>query len=99
MLDWLNNLFCVWLVISDLCLFHLIALLSPVANCSKSVLSFSVDKVTTGTYNFLSFILNVTFVGLLITATAESASGSASLVAWLVNTKFSDHVKYDLFRC
>ena len=32
-------------------------------------------------------------------ATAESASGSASLVSLLVNKKFSDHVKYDLFHC
>ena len=37
----------------------------------------------------MSVILNVAFVGLLIAATA----GSASLVALLVNTQFSDHVK------
>ena len=77
----------------DLYLFHLIVLLNPVLNCSKSVFSFSVDKVTTGTYSFTSVILNVAFVGLLIAATARSASGSASLVALLVNTQFSDHVK------
>ena len=49
--------------------------------------------MATGTYNFVSFILNVTFVGLLTAATAGSASGSASLVALLVITQFSDQVK------
>ena len=49
-------------------------------------MSFSVDKVTTGTDNFVSVILNIAFVGLSIEATAGSASGSASLVALLVNT-------------
>ena len=44
MLDQLNNLVVI------LCL--IIVLLNPVLNCSKIVLSFSVDKVTTGTYNF-----------------------------------------------
>ena len=85
--------FWVWLVISDLYLFHLIVLLNPVLNCSKSVLSFSVNKVTTGTYSFTSVILNVAFVGLLIAATAGSTLGSASLVALLVNMQFLDHVK------
>ena len=41
----------------------MIVLLNPVLNCFKSVLSFSFDKVTTGTYNFTSVILNVPFVG------------------------------------
>ena len=49
--------------------------------------------MTTGTYNFVSFVLKVAFVGLLIPATAGSASGSASLVALLVITQFSDQVK------
>ena len=52
-----------------------------------------VDKLTTGTYNFVSFILDVAFDGLLTAATAESASGSAPLVALLIITQFSDHVK------
>ena len=46
-----------------------------------------------GTYNFVSFNLNVAFVGLLTAATAGSASGSASLVALLVIAQFSDQVK------
>ena len=83
-------LFCVWLVISDPYLFNLIVLLNPFVNFSKSVLSFLVDKVTTGTYSCVSVILNVAFVGLLTAATAGSASGSASLVAFLVITQFSD---------
>ena len=49
--------------------------------------------MTTATYSFVSFILNVAFVGLLTAATARSESGSASLVALLVITQFSDQVK------
>ena len=45
-----------WIVICDLYLFHFIVLLNPDFNCSKGLLSFSVDKVTTGTYNFVSVI-------------------------------------------
>ena len=48
----------------------MIVILNPVFNCSKSLLSLSVDKVTTGTHSFVSFILNVAFVGLLIAFTA-----------------------------
>ena len=44
----------------------------------------------------MSFILNVEFVGLLTTATAGSASGSASLVALLVITQFLGQVKIRL---
>ena len=56
-------------------------------------MSFLADRVTTGTYIFVSSILNVSFVGLLISATAVSVSGSASLVELLVITKFSDQVR------
>ena len=41
----------------------------------------------------MSFILKVVYVGLLIPATAGSASGSVSLVALVVITQFSDQVK------
>ena len=37
--------------------------LNPDFSCSKKLLSFSVDKVTTDTYNFVSVILNVAFDG------------------------------------
>ena len=49
--------------------------------------------MATGRYNFVSIILNVAFVGLLISTTEGSASGLASLAALLVITKFSDQVK------
>ena len=55
-----------WIVICNLYLFHLIVLLNPDFNCSKSFLSFSVDKVTTGTYNFVSVIWNSYPVGATI---------------------------------
>ena len=64
--------------------------MNTVFNCSKSLLSSSLDKATTGTYNLVSVILNVASVGLLITATAGSASGPASHVALLAITQFSD---------
>ena len=66
--------------------------LNPVFNCSKRLLSSSPEKVTTGTCNLQSVILKTAFVGLLIPATAGSASGSTSLAAFLVNTQFSDQV-------
>ena len=56
-------------------------------------MSFSADIVATRTYSLQSVILKVTFVGLLIPATGGSASRSASLVALLVITQFSDQVK------
>ena len=71
----------------------MIVLLNPVFNCSKSLLSFSADKVTTGTYNLQSVILKTTFVGLLIPVTGGSASGSVYLAALLVITQFSDQVR------
>ena len=46
------------IVICDLYLFHYTVLLNPDSNCSKSFLSFSFDKVTTGTYNFEFVIWN-----------------------------------------
>ena len=49
--------------------------------------------MTTRTYNFVSFILNVEFVGLLTAATAGFTTGSAPLVAFLVTTQFSDQIK------
>ena len=38
-------------------------LLNPVFNCFNNLLSFSADKATTETYNFVSFTLNVALVG------------------------------------
>ena len=50
---------------------NLTVLLNLVFNCCNNLFSSSVNKVTTGTYNFVSVILEVTFVELLTTATAE----------------------------
>ena len=47
-------------------LFHFIDLLNPDFNCSNNLLSFSTDKVTTGTYNLQSVISNFALVGKLI---------------------------------
>ena len=85
------------LVIYDLYLFHLIVLLNPVFDWSNNLLSSSVDKVIAPTYNFVSVIVNVAPVGLLISANAESSSGSSFLVALLVITQSLDQVKINLF--
>ena len=58
--------------IPDLYLFHLIVLLNLVFNFFNNLLSFSVDNVTTGIYNYVAAILKVAFVGLLISATQLS---------------------------
>ena len=44
-------------------LLYFTVLLNPDFNCSKSFLSFSVDKLTTGTYNFVSVIWNSNPIG------------------------------------
>ena len=56
-------LFLGWIFICDLYFFHLIVLLNPDFNCSKRFISFSFDKVTTDTYNFVSVISNIAFSG------------------------------------
>ena len=53
-------------------LFHFIVLLNPDFNCSNNLLSFSVDKVTTGTYNLHSVVSNFASVGELIAAAGGS---------------------------
>ena len=49
-------------------LFHFTYHLNPDFNCSNNLLSFSTDKVTTGTYNLQSGISNFALVGELIAA-------------------------------
>ena len=49
--------------------------------------------MSTGTYNFMSVILNIAVVGLITAATAGSASGPASLAALVVIKQFSYLVK------
>ena len=70
----------VCLFISHLYWFYLLVLLNPVFNCSKSLLKSPVDKVTSGTHSFVSFLLNVAFVKASIpflTCTGGSALGLA----------------------
>ena len=81
-------LFLVCLVISDLNLFHLIVFLNPVFDCPKTLLLSLVDKVTTGTYSFVSILLKFAIAGLLTAATEGSASGSGSLGALFVLQNF-----------
>ena len=50
-------------VICDLYLFHIISLLNPDFKLVNNLISSSLDKVTTGTYNLQSFIANVAPVG------------------------------------
>ena len=83
----------VCLSVSDLYLFHLVVLLNSVFNCSNNLLSSSVNKVTIGTYSFVSFVLNVVLVGALISSTAASALGSPVYVIIAVKTQFTDLVK------
>ena len=84
-----------WLDISDLHLFHLIVFLNPSFNCSKGLLSSSVDKVTTGTSSFVSVILNDAFIGDLIAGLAGLctcvATGACGIIS--VKIQFSYHVK------
>ena len=88
-------MFLVWLVISDLYLFHLIILLNTGFSCSKVFLSFSIDKVTTGTQNFVSVILNVAFIGAFIAGIAGlfPCVATAACVVISVKTQLLDEVK------
>ena len=67
--------------------------MNPVFICFNNLLLFSVDKVTTGTYNFVLVILSVAFVGLLSSTTWRLASGLSSHYTLFVTTQFSDHAK------
>ena len=75
------------MVSCDLYLFHFIVLLNPDFNCSKSFISFSFDKVTTGTYNFVSVILNSNKIG----ATIAGLAAASTVIS--AKTQFLDHVK------
>ena len=80
-----------WTVICDMYLFHFIVLLNPDFSCCKSFVSFSFDKVTIGTYGFVSFVSNSNQVG------ATIAGGSllfpASLAVISAKTHFLDQIK------
>ena len=68
-------------------------LLNPVFSCSKSLLSFSADKVTIETYNLQTFIANAAFVGALIAITGRLPVSSADVAIISVKTQFLDQVK------
>ena len=61
-------------------LFHFIVILNPDFNCSNNLLSFSADKVTTGTYNLQSVISNFALVGEIIAAIGGSGCGSGAFL-------------------
>ena len=64
-------------------LFHFIVILNPDFNCSNNLLSFSADKVFTGTYNLQSVISNFASVGELI---RFAAAGGGLLKVLPTNT-------------
>ena len=74
--------------ICDLYLFHIISLLNLDFKLVNNLISSSLDKVTTGTYNLQSFIASVAPVGALCLPTAGAAS---SLLSKLVITQFLFH--------
>ena len=76
-------------VICDLYLFHIISLLNPDFKLVNNLISSSLDKVTTGTYNLQSVILSVAPVGALSLTTGGPAS--TSLRSKLVITQFLSH--------
>ena len=73
----------------------MIVILNPVFNRTKSLLPFSADKVTTGRYDFVSFILNVAPVGALVGGLSRLSpcAGTAALLIISVKIQFLDHVK------
>ena len=72
-------------------LFHCIDLLNPDFNCSNNLLSFSPDKVTTGTYNLQSVISNFAFVGELIRF-ATAAGGPLKALPTSTHSLYQDKI-------
>ena len=62
---------------------HFIVVLNPDFNCSNNLLSFSADRVTTGTYNLQSVISNFVLVGELI---RYAAAAGGPLIALPTST-------------
>ena len=73
-------------VICDLYFFHIISLLNPDFKLVNNLISPSLDKVTAGTYNLQSVILNVAPVG-----TLSLLPPPMSLCSKLVITQFLSH--------
>ena len=70
-------------------LFHFIVILNPDFNCSNNLLSFSADKVTTGTYNLQSVISNFAVVGDSFAAIGGLGYGSGAFLKALPNSTHS----------
>ena len=70
-------------------LFHLIDLLNPDFNHPNNLLSFSADKVTTGTYNLQSVISNFALVGDSIAAIGGLGCGSGAFLKALPTSTHS----------
>ena len=75
--------------ICNLYLFHFVSLLNPGFKLVNSLISSSLDKVTTGICNLQSFILSVASVGELSLTTGGPAS--TCLCSKLVITQFLSH--------
>ena len=74
-------------------LFHFIVILNPDFNCSNNLLSFSADKVTTGTYNLQSVISNFTLVGELIRFAAV-AGGPLKALPTSTHSLYQDKINF-----
>ena len=72
-------------------LFHFIDFLNPDFNCSNNLLSFSADKVTTGTYNLQSVISNFGLVGELIQF-AAAAGGPLKALPTSTHSLYQDKI-------
>ena len=70
-------------------LFHFIDLLNPDFNCSNNLLSFSADKVTTGTYNLQPVISNFALAGELIQF-AAAAGGPLKALPTSAHSLYQD---------
>ena len=70
-------------------LFHFIVILNPDFNCSNNLLSFSADKVTTGTYNLQSVISNFALIGDLIASIGGLGCASGAFLQALLTSTHS----------
>ena len=76
-------------VICDLYLFHIISLLNPDFRLVNNLISSSLDKFTTGTYNLQSVIASVAPVGAF--SLAGGLAPAITLCSKLVITQFLSH--------
>ena len=72
-------------------LFHFIVILNPDFNCFISLLSFSADKVTTGTYNLQSVISNFALVGELMQFVA-AAGGPLKVLPTSIHSLYQEKI-------